>query len=258
MLLFFILLCGYWDFAKPMIDLIYCGGGNKRLAEIAINAGFKYGSQLPKTIYFPIYMADQDWKKPNREAYMKAIATHRPYIASVMDWERQEQLPEVLAWAEEAAAFVETVMIIPKVQGGIGRIPRMVGGKSVRLGFSVPTKFGGTQLPAWEFYGWPIHLLGGSPHAQMAIAKYLDVRSTDGNYASKIALRYCKFWIPRNTQLGLKDYWMKLLDADGKKWGTDAPYEAFRRSCQNIMAAWYPSQQIAADGGIPVDWPRRR
>ena len=46
--------------------LIYCGGGNRRFADIAIDSGFRFGSCLPETVYHPLYMADQDWKKPNR------------------------------------------------------------------------------------------------------------------------------------------------------------------------------------------------
>lgn len=215
--------------------LIYCADGNRRFAEIAINAGYEYGAQLPNTIYYPPYFVDQNWRKPNREAYMAALDKHRPFMASVLDWERPEQLPEVLGWAEDAARFVETVMIIPKVQGGICMLPRSIGGKPVRLGYSVPTKFSGTQLFLSEFLGWPVHLLGGSPNAQMSLAQYLDAQSIDGNLHALIALRYAKFWYSRK--------WLSILEADGKRWNDgaekcDAPYEAFRRSCENIMAAW--------------------
>lgn len=214
--------------------LIYCADGNRRFAQIAIDAGYQYGAQLPNTVYYPPYFADQNWKKPNRAAYMTALAEHRPHIASVLDWEREEQLDEVLAWAEDAARFVQVVMIIPKVQGGVSRLPRTIGGKPVRLGYSVPTKFGGTQLHIAEFVGWPVHLLGGSPNKQMTLARYLTIASADGNMPAKIAMRYSKFWTGD---------WVSIIVADGKRWNdgaekSDAPYEAFRRSCVNIRAAW--------------------
>lgn len=227
-------------------ELIYCANGNGRFAQIAIDAGFTYGAQLPGTVYHPPEFADQDWGHPNRAAYMQALAEHRPRIASVLDWEREEQLLEVLAWAEEAAAFVETVIIIPKVFGGIGRLPRTIGGARVRLGYSVPTRYGGTQVPAWEFAGWPIHLLGGSPHAQMRIRQYLDVighvASVDGNMAMGLARYYCQFWTPGNARYASNRWWPTLREANGGRlWNDgaeDAPYEAFQRSCENIMAAW--------------------
>lgn len=156
---------------------------------------------------------------------MAALAQHKPHIASVLDWEQQEQLPEVLAWAEEAAQYVEVVMLIPKVQGGVAQLPRAIGGKPVRLGYSVPTSFGGTSLGLWEFGGWPVHLLGGSPQAQMQIARYLDVQSADGNMAAKMACKFCKSWVHGrwvNTSNGNKDDF----------------YSSFGISCYNIMAAW--------------------
>jgi hypothetical protein len=44
------------------MEIIFCAGGNRRFAEIAKNAGFLLGAQLPDTIYFPIQFADQNWK----------------------------------------------------------------------------------------------------------------------------------------------------------------------------------------------------
>ena len=222
------------------IDLIYCADGNKRFAQIAIDAGFLYGAQLPRTVYHPVWFADQNWKKPNRGRYITALAQHKPHMATVLDWERQEQLPEVLAWAEDAAQHVEVVLIIPKVQGGIPQLPRAIGGKPIRLGYSVPTKFGGTELPIWEFAGWPVHLLGGSPHRQMALTRYLDVRSADGNMANKFASIGCHFWVPGNVRYASNRYWPTMAEANGGKPvdATDLPYEAFRRSCNNIIQAW--------------------
>lgn len=226
--------------ARP--ELVYCGGGNRRFYEIATAAGFRYGSQLPETVYGPLWFADQDWHRPNRTAYMAALAQHRPVMATVLDWEREEQLTTVLSWAEEAAQYVERVLLVPKVQGGVAQLPRRIGGRDVVLAYSVPTRYGGTALPIWDFAGWPLHLLGGSPHAQMATWAYLrnvgDVVTADGNYAQKMATRYCQFWTPGNARNARNRYWPTLLEADGDRWRQDAPYEAFRRSCENIRRAW--------------------
>lgn len=160
---------------------------------------------------------------------MQALAQHRPHIASVLDWERDDQLPEVLAWAEDAAQYVEVVMLIPKVQGGVSQLPRTIGGKPVRLGYSVPTSFGGTMLGLWEFCGWPVHLLGGSPQAQMQVARYLDVQSADGNAAQKAAVSWNMVW-----QRGA---WQRLCNVVSRV-EQDAPYVAFEISCHNIIKAW--------------------
>lgn len=224
-----------------MPELIYCAGGNARFAEIALLYGFRYGAQIPNyKIYADLWFADQDWKRPDRAAYIAALAQHKPTMATVLDWERDDQLAEVLGWAEEAAQHTERVLIIPKVIGGIDRIPRRIGGKDVVLAFSVPTTHGGTQVPIWEFAGWPIHLLGGSPQAQMHYAAHLnaiaEVVSTDGNMSNKMA-HYCRFWRARP---GPKGHWVQLAEVGDGDWGKDANAEAFRRSCENIAAAWHP------------------
>jgi hypothetical protein len=216
--------------------LIYCAGGNRKFAQIAIDNGFEYGAQLPSKIYFPIYFADQDWKKPDRTRYMSCLAEHRPYMATVMDWERQDQLDEVLGWAEEAARYVQEVLIIPKVSGAIHQLPRTIAGKKVRLAYSVPSKYGASEVPVWEFSGWPVHLLGGSPARQMEVAQYLDVRSADGNWIQNVANRFCKVWLGVGKNGG--DAEKALRDVEGYRREIDAPYEAFRRSCVNIMAEW--------------------
>lgn len=215
------------------IELIYCAGKNQRFEAVAYAAGFRIGVQLPNTVYHPLYFADQDWKNPDRDAYMAALKQHRPALATVLDLEQPEQLPEVLGWAEDAAASVEQVLIIPKYSGAVDSLPRQIGGASVVLAYSVPTKFGGTSVPLWEFSGWPVHLLGGSPHRQMLLARYLNVVSADGNMANKMAHRG-RFW---DTQKGPKGHWRNLREI-GVDLETDNNLEAFRLSCQNIMAAW--------------------
>jgi hypothetical protein len=218
---------------KPV--LIYCASGNKQFSEIAKNSGFELGAQLPGTVYYQIYFADQDWKKPNRKAYMDGLKKYRPRMASVMDWEKEDQLSDVLSWAEEAADYCDTVMIIPKVQNKINLLPKKINGKVLRIGYSVPTKYGGTELPLFDFIGWPIHLLGGSPAAQMRLTKYMRVESVDVNMHMKMATRFCLSWT-----LGghTTNRWTSIKNEDSTRFDGDGPEEAFARSCKNICEAW--------------------
>lgn len=249
-------------------ELIYCAGKNKRCDEIALKAGFKLGARLPDTtIYYPPYFIDQDWQKAKaepgyRDRYMAVLAQHRPHIATVLDWETGEQLPEVLDWAREAVQYVNVVVIIPKVMDGISYLPRRINGKEVRLGYSVKTKFAGTLVPVREFLGWPVHLLGGSPHKQMSLAEVgkdlafateterLNVVSVDGNMHLKMANRG-HFWTPGIAYYAVNPYWPTLREFYGKRYGdgtskAGAPYEAFRRSCANIMATWQQQPALLA------------
>jgi hypothetical protein len=224
-----------------MPELIYCADGNAQLAKIAIDAGFKYGARLPaRGLHFPPYFADQDWKNPDRERYMAELKKHRPTMATVLDLECESQRAEVLGWAEEAAQYVEYVLLVPKVIGIIKSLPRRVESADVVLAYSVPTRYGGTFVPTWEFADWPVHLLGGSPHKQLEMAYYLNVVSADGNYHQSMAVRYCQFWVPGTARYARNRWWPTLREAnDGVLWnGENAHHEAFHRSCKNILAAW--------------------
>lgn len=213
------------------MELIYCGAGGKRFSYIAHASGFLLGARLPTRVSGRLYFADQDWKKPDRDRYMTGLEKHKPHVATVLDLEREEQLDEVLSWAEDAAAHVSVVCIIPKTSGVIDRLPRSIGGAAVRLAYSVPTKYGGTQVPLWEFSDWPVHLLGGSPAAQMNLFPYLNVVSADGNSWQRIAVQNCSYWTP-GKKPG-RNGWHHIVPK-----AKDAPYEAMRLSSRNILQAW--------------------
>lgn len=218
--------------------LIFCADGNPAFARAAAQAGWRYGARLPATVYEEVYFADQDWRTPNKSAYIQALAHHRPSLATVLDWEREEQLPEVLAWAEEVAQHVrEAVILIPKVVGGIASLPRQINGKRVILGYSVPTSYGGSPVPLWEHAGWPVHLLGGSPQEQLRLwcqlSPIADVVSVDGNMAGQQARRG-RTW---RAQRGRKGHWWQLKDlGDDRTEGV--PLECFRRSLVEIAERW--------------------
>lgn len=225
--------------ATPRPRLIYCADGNPTFARLAVRHRWTYGARLPATTYVTPYFADQDWKTPDRASYMRALALHRPACATVLDWEYEEQLPEVLCWAREAARHVtESVLIVPKVVGGIRHLPRHVGGKRVTLAYSIPTSYGGSPVPFWEHGGWPVHLLGGSPQAQMRMWRYFrrvgaTVVSLDGNMAGQQA-RQGRTW---RCLSGPKGHWWQLRDlGDDRARGVDT--ECFRRSLIEIRRTW--------------------
>lgn len=217
--------------------LIYCADGNKRFPEIASRCGYNYGAQLPNTIYYPPYFVDQNWRNPDRPAYMAALAQYRPALATVLDWEHAEQLPEVLSWAEEAAQYVsEAVIIIPKVVGGIRELPRQISGRQVRLGYSAASSFSGTPVTLHEFRGWPVHCLGGSPARQFEVAGEVDLQSADGNFIQNMATKHAQFYSP-GLYMGKRRKWPGLREA-GIRITQDAPYIAFELTCIAVPMAW--------------------
>lgn len=234
--------------------LIYCADGNKRFAEIAIRHGYLYGAQLPNTVYFAPYFADQDFKRPRYVRYIQALKKHRPVLASVLDWMREDQFAEIIMRAEEVSQYCDEVMIISKVPGGISRIPRVINGKPVRLGYSVPTSFGGTPVDTSEFEGWPVHLLGGSPHRQMGLAKKMNVVSADGNMAQLMANTHCAYFGNGAATYAKNRFWPKLNENKLEWIDQDVPYFAFELSCINIKAGWRGATcavRMAVESDIP-------
>lgn len=217
--------------------LVYCAAGNRRFAEIAIRHGYRYGAQLPKTIYFDPYFADQNWKNPVRDRYMETLYKYRPEIATVLDWEREEQYSEVMSWAEEAAHFVkEAVIIIPKVIGGIKRLPRTINGKQVRLGYSAASSYAGTPVSLGEFVGWPVHCLGGSPSRQMEVSCEVHTLSADGNFIQQQARTRNQFYSPAIRSKC--NQWPLLREVGLGHVGKDAIYLAFELTCIAVPMAW--------------------
>lgn len=222
-----------------MPELIYCAAGNRRFAEIAIRHGMTYGAQLPNTTYFPADFVDQNWKNPQRNKYMEALKTERPRLATVLDLEHENQFDEVIAWTHEAAQYVtEAILIIPKVRGIVPRIPEKIGGKRVRLAYSVPTSYAGTPVHPDEFRGRDVHLLGGSPLAQIRLAQKMNVVSIDGNYAQKMAVRYNQFFAGAGNIEAKNRQWPQLHESVFGYIEHDTPYMAFELSCMNIKAWW--------------------
>lgn len=177
---------------------------------------------------------------------MRALAKHRPVLASVLDWERPEQEAEVLDWAAEAAQYADMVMIIPKVCNTVDRIPTVIGSTPVVVGYSVVTRYGGTPVPLWELAGRRVHLLGGGPHQQIRLWRYLhpiaDVVSVDGNQLRQGALRGC-VWVPgTGPQHASNRWWPTLRNLGLPEIGSNAHLLAFHWSCINVQNAW---QRIA-------------
>jgi hypothetical protein len=213
--------------------LIYCANGNKRCAGIAVRAGFRYGIQIPGTAHYPLYFADNDFKRPNRKRYIAGLQKHHPYMATVLDWEQPEQRDEVFSWAAEAALYTEHVLVVPKVIGSVTDIPHEIGGREVWLAYSVKSKYGQTLVPDQEFRGWKVHLLGGQPHKAMHKYQELmdagaDVVSWDGNYHKLKAIMFVERWESPGR-------WVP----DGGRTPVDAAYRMFEISCENIWAAWH-------------------
>lgn len=218
--------------------MIWCQGGNPASSRIAISAGWWYGFRSDSNHYAdefgPVSLLDSHWEADRVDwpRHLAVAAEVRPWLATVPDTMSLAELGRTLSQAEEIARFA-VPLIVPKCSGLVDLLPDAVGGKPIVLGYSVPTGYGGTEVPCWEFSGRPVHLLGGSARAQAELCGYLDVVSADGNTAWLLARR--GIVIDAGTGLGGKT----IRQEDGKKWaGKGAHLEALTRSMGRLRQFW--------------------
>ena len=186
-------------------------------------AGMVYGCRSDYRPTHPVSFADLNWRVPNLVRHMAFVVQHRPHLAVAPDVLSLDALPETLAYADRLAEHAQRVIIVPKAPGIVAQLPEWV-----IIGYSVPTRYGAADpLLLYEVGDRPVHLLGGSPMAQLTLAHYLNIYSADGNMI-QLDARY-GVWFDGS-------HW-RTRDA-GVPMGPDLYYRAFARSCQEVVAAW--------------------
>lgn len=179
-------------------EFIVMAAGSRVLAEIAERHGFAVGARVPCTTYGTVRFTDLAWKRPNRAGYLRAVRALRPRRAVMPDIVDVDALAQAMGWAEEASAYVEDVVLVPKCREVVGRIPERINGARVVWGYSTPTPYGATELLPIEFAGKPVHILGGNPRAQIALAlqfrAFADVVSMDNSVVLSMARRGKSFF----------------------------------------------------------------
>jgi hypothetical protein len=122
---------------------------------------------------------DIDWKNYSFERHLAAAKIRRPFLTIARDVEFIEDLQQILDEAAQIAEFSSHVAIVPKDIKLADRLQSDIPENFV-LGYSVPTKYGGTVIPPHCFTR-PTHLLGGRPDVQRRLAEAMPVVSFDCN-----------------------------------------------------------------------------
>jgi hypothetical protein len=203
------------------IDAVFTVDPINPLAAMAHKIGFQIGANSKMRSIannperwnwqFPLTFIDCDYKKYNHETHLKACESAKPKYATVRDIMTEAQceaagieyfdFDTVMKFAQDLKRFTERVIVIPKYDC-LGDIPdRYV------LGYSIPTKYGGTPMPMSMFDGREVHLLGGSWKKQRGYITNpnCNVVSFDNNYEWKVSV-YGNFCLPDGTVRSLKDY----------------------------------------------------
>ncbi|MBD9653761.1 hypothetical protein IB239_02915 [Pseudomonas sp. PDM12] len=122
---------------------------------------------------------DINWKSYNHEKHIEAAAKTSPRLTIARDVECIFSLDKIIREAETLLKYSKHVAIVPKDTLMNGRLNELIP-KEFLLAYSVPTKYGGTKVSI-ESFDRPVHLLGGRPDTQRALAEKMTIFSIDCN-----------------------------------------------------------------------------
>lgn len=142
--------------------------------------GARYTNLRDVATFRKVHFIDIDWKNYDYKRHLEAVKALKPKYTVAKDWEKAGELKTLLKQAGSLANHAEFVIIVPKVTELKHKMLSLIPGDFM-LGYSVPTKYGGTDIETEYFDGRPVHLLGGRPEKQRELAKVLNVKSIDCN-----------------------------------------------------------------------------
>jgi hypothetical protein len=154
-----------------------------RAANLAVRQGWLPGARYTNLRdvrrFDRLGFLDIDWRNYNFARHVEAARATRPMLTVGRDIEDIENLERTLDEGRALLDYADGVIIVPK-DPRLGEALEELIPAGFILGYSVPTRYGGTTLPLRAFRR-PVHLLGGRPDVQRRLAQTLPVVSIDCN-----------------------------------------------------------------------------
>jgi hypothetical protein len=122
---------------------------------------------------------DIDWKRYDFDRHLETAARLRPLMTVARDVEERRNLKKIIDQAYKLLEFASYVVVVPKDPSLAQNLCKLIPSEFI-LGFSVPTRYGGTHIAPAAF-SRPVHLLGGRPDVQRRMANLMPVFSIDAN-----------------------------------------------------------------------------
>jgi hypothetical protein len=122
---------------------------------------------------------DIEWTDYSFKRHLEAVKATRPVLTVAMDIMDPRVLAKILDQAFELNRHCDRVVVVPK-HAALAQKLDLVIPKQFLLGYSVPTRYGGTMIPL-KYFRRPVHLLGGRPDVQRKLAENMPVVSIDCN-----------------------------------------------------------------------------
>ena len=156
---------------------------SKKVQSIAIKYGWhasaRYTNLRDVRDFLKVDFIDIDFKEYDFEKHLFAVRKRTPHLTVAQDVVFMAHLDKTIREAERLNKHCDKVIIVPKDKRFAGVLEKSIP-KKFLLGFSVPSKYGGTTLDPKEFKR-PVHLLGGRPDTQRQLGSILNVYSLDCN-----------------------------------------------------------------------------
>jgi hypothetical protein len=134
---------------------------------------------IRKVAFRKVGFLDIHWKQYNFLRHLESVRDAAPLITVARDIESIWDTEAILREAEALARHAAFVVIVPKDPRLARKLDALVPREYI-LGYSVPTRYGGTSIPP-EFFTRPVHLLGGRPDIQRRLGALMPVVSLDCN-----------------------------------------------------------------------------
>ena len=141
--------------------------------------GARYTNLRDVRKYDRLGFLDIDWKNYSFECHLAVAKRTQPFMTVAKDVESVKEIDRVLDQAWELSQYSDYVVVVPKDVRLAEEIDLFIP-KDFILGYSVPTKYGGTCISPRAFKR-PVHLLGGRPDVQRRLGNMMPVLSLDCN-----------------------------------------------------------------------------
>lgn len=156
---------------------------SKKVLDLAHKEGWEVGARYTNLrdikTFKNVAFIDIDWKNYNFQKHLDAVKKVRPKMTVARDIEKLEDLEAILKEARQLNEFCDDIILVPKDKKLMNKLDILP--KEYILGYSVPSKYGKTEIPVEKFIGRKVHLLGGRPDVQRKLAQKLNVVSADCN-----------------------------------------------------------------------------
>jgi hypothetical protein len=167
--------------AEDGVMKIICA--SEKITKIALKYGWLPGANYNNLRNIKNYeivgMIDIEWSNYNFKKHLEVVRKIKPIFTVAKDIMNINELDKIIDQAYELNDWCENVIIVPKDLALKDNLEKLIP-KDFIFGYSIPTKYGSTNIPI-ESFKRTVHLLGGRPEIQRKLADKLNVASIDLN-----------------------------------------------------------------------------